>query len=145
MGASFKDDEGREWHLRLNHTLVAEIRDALGVNLHHVDEQAKALQRMADEPELLVNVLYLVCEKQCQRLKIGEEDFGRGFGGDTYENAALAFREAVVLFTPPPRRDVAKFAMTMTQGAMEAATETVKQILQKTMDDAKASLATSGR
>lgn len=144
MAASFKDDEGREWHLRLNHTLVAEIRDALGVNLHHVDEQAKALQRMAEDPVLLVNVVYLVCERQCQRLKISDEDFGRGFGGDTYQAAVEAFQEAVLLFTPPPRRDVARFAMSMTTGAMESATETVKQVLQKTMDDAQSKLATCG-
>jgi hypothetical protein len=145
MSASFKDDLGREWNLRLDFSLVRSIRDSLGVDLLSLEQQGNALTRMADDPALLVDVVYLICEKQCQRRKISDEEFGHGFTGETFQTAAAAFMEALVSFTPPPRRDLAKFAMTMTTGAMEAATETAKQILQKTLDEAQEQLATCGK
>jgi len=144
MSASFKDDLGREWVLRIDDSLARSIREAVGVNLYNPEEQAKALQRMADEPGMLVDVVFLICERQCQHRKISDEEFGRGFTGDTFQAAATALVEAIVNFTPPPRRDVAKFAMSMTTGAMETATETARQILQKTMEDAQTTLATCG-
>lgn len=144
MSASFKDDLGREWSLRLDFSLVRSIRDAVGIDLLNLEQQGSSLQKMADDPALLVDVVYLMCEKQCQRRKISDEEFGQGFTGETFQLAAAAFMEALISFTPPPRRDLAKFAMTMTTGAMEAANETAKQIIQKTLDEAQERLAACG-
>ncbi|MFO7971921.1 MAG: hypothetical protein R6U40_09240, partial [Desulfobacterales bacterium] len=58
------------------------------------------LERLADDPVLLVDVLYVLCEEQAQRDGVSDEDFGRGLRGDALDAAARAFLEALADFCP---------------------------------------------
>jgi hypothetical protein len=140
--ATFRDDREREWTVRLDHALLLRIRKVLAVDLHNMTEQAKALARMAEEPELLVNVLYLACEEQCKARDLSDEDFGRGFAeGETFERACLAFQEALLSFTPPQRRQIVKQTMTTTLGVRQRAEEMVANLVTRAINEAT---ATSG-
>jgi hypothetical protein len=142
--AQFKDDAGREWVLRFDHSAMRDIYKRLGVNLHNTAEQAKAIDRMADEPGLLVDVCYVLCERQCQQRGITDEDFGRGFAqGETFEQGVSALMEALLSFTSPQRRDLAKRTMSLTLGVRTRAEELVGTILTKVMDETTKAL-TSG-
>jgi hypothetical protein len=142
--AQFKDDEGREWELRFDHSLMRTIHKRLRVNLHNTAEQAKAIDRMAEDIELLVNVLYLLCKEQCDSAGVSDEEFGKGFGtGETFDRANSALMEALLSFTSPQRRDLAKRTMSLTLGVRTRAEELVGTILTKAMDETTKAL-TSG-
>ena len=142
--AQFKDDEGREWVLRFDHSAMRDIQKRLGVNLHNTAEQAKAIDRMADDPGLIVDVCYVLCERQCQHRGITDEDFGRGFAqGETFERGVSALMEALISFTSPQRRDLAKRTMSLTLGVRRKAEKMVGDILKKAVKQSEKAL-TSG-
>ena len=142
--SKFKDAEGREWHLRLNHSLLRRIRDAGGYDLHSMDGQSTALQKMADDPLDFIATLYQIVEDQAERRSVTVEAFGEGFTDETVELAAKALVEAIANFTRPLRRELVRTALTMPTGAMEAATATVHQIMRKTLSEAQEKLQTCG-
>lgn len=133
--AKFLDDEGREWEVRLNHTLLREIRDATGLDLHNLTEQGKALVKMADDQSLLVDTVYLTCERQCARRGISSERFGEGFAkGETFELAAYALRDALLDFTRPLDRDLAAKVLDLTEGQRTQAVEMARGFVMKAME-----------
>lgn len=132
--AVFLDDKGREWTLRFDHALMLSIRKRLGVDLHNMTEQAKALDRMADDAALFVNMLYMLCEEQCQQQGITDEDFGRGLAeGETTARAILAIQEAILSFTTPQRREIARKMIGATLGARQRAEEMVGNLVTKAL------------
>lgn len=102
----FTDLAGRSWPLVLTFGLAQRIRDQLDVNFLKPWE-GKALTPLAD-PEKLVQVCWLLCEKQATSQGVSPEEFGEGFGGDQFEDAGRAIEEMLVLFTPPAKRPVAQ-------------------------------------
>jgi hypothetical protein len=115
--ATFTDEAGREWNLRLDYSAVRQIRKSLGVDLIDLKGQGAAFARMADDLELLVNVLYLALADQCAAKGITDEEFGRGLAGEAFQEAANALQEAAISFLPPPDREAARRLLTILTGA----------------------------
>jgi len=97
----FKDADSRQWDLVINVAAVKRVRDLLGLDLYGlVDDEARPLGRLLGDPCKLVDVLYVLCREQAQARSITDEDFGRGFSGDSLEAAADAFCEELFDFFP---------------------------------------------
>ncbi len=103
--AKFTDDEGRDWLVRVDVTSIRNVRENCnGLDLGSLSNIAETFVRMADDPELLCNVLYVVCEKQATERNITDGDFGHLLLGDVIENATMALEVAITDFFPQKKR-----------------------------------------
>lgn len=107
---TFKDSQGREWQVTVNVTTIKRVRDLVKVDLLEVLE-GKLLERLASDPILLVDVLYVVCKPQADKDNVTDESFGAALAGKSIEDATTAFLEELVDFFPEPRKGLLQKAL----------------------------------
>ena len=102
----FRDSKGREHDCLV--TLSTSIAfKKLGVDLMgHFD--GKLWEQLANDPELLVNVLAESIKDSMIAHNIDAVELARSLGGDTLEKATIALREAIADFSPPLQRAAMK-------------------------------------
>lgn len=107
----FKDNKGRSWEVVLNVHQIKRVRAALGVDLVNVitldkDGAVKVdlIDRIANDPCLLVDILYIISEAQAQKIGVNDVEFGESLAGDAIEEATKAFLDELVDFFPAARR-----------------------------------------
>lgn len=100
---SFKDTEGREWMISLNVTTIKRVRDLCGIDLLQSFGSA-ALEKLASDPIMLCDLLFVLCRDDAEKRNVSDEDFGMALGGDALNDATTAFLAELVNFTPNPRR-----------------------------------------
>lgn len=103
LPAQFTDRRQRVWRLELNYALGKHIQQQTGLDFINAHD-GKALLGVIQSDEVLVQVLWLLCEEQAQTASVKEEEFGRGLDGPTLEAAINALEEAVLNFSRPARR-----------------------------------------
>lgn len=104
---SFKDTAGRNWQVAINVGSIKRVRDQAEIDLTTVlDPKANLLERLSNDPVLLVDVLWILVAPQAEKLGVSDEQFGEGLGGDALEAATTAFLEALADFFPSGRRRV---------------------------------------
>jgi hypothetical protein len=125
---SFKDAAGRDWHVAINVAAVKRVKAARDIDLvAAVDPEARLLERLAGDPILLVDVLYVLCQPQAQAQNVSDEQFGEALWGESLDRAIDAFLEALTDFFPQARRGVlrdllAKWRALETKAAQAATT-----------------------
>ena len=133
----FKDNQGRSWNFALNVWEMKRIRASLGVDLVNAvalgkdgNVQADLVDRIANEPCLLVDILWVVCEEQTKEDGVSDVDFGSSLAGDAVEEATRAFLDELVDFFPGARRlflrkavELARRYAAQTDAALKAALE----------------------
>lgn len=118
---AFKDANGREWLVALDAPTIADVRQELKFDLAPPDgDPFKGL--MADVV-LRVNVLYVICREQCQKLNVTDREFGRALNGDAIASATEALVEAIGLFSHPRKRGQIKRMLELQQEAETAAVD----------------------
>lgn len=103
----FRDCHGRNWSIRVDVGAVKRVRSALGVDLMQVAERKTrdggrepgVLERLASDPVLLVDVIYVLCRDQAQAAGVTDEEFGSAMAGDALEAAVNAMLGAIVDFS----------------------------------------------
>ena len=103
--STWKDNQGRSWKLAINVNTIKRVRERAGVNLLDVFD-GQLLNRLSEDPELLVNTLYVVCQPQAEQQAISEEAFAELLVGDAIEEAATALVQGLIDFFPKDRREV---------------------------------------
>ena len=100
---TFKDCEGRTWSVTLNVLQMKRIRANLGVDLVNVialDSGGKVkvdlVDRIANDPCLLVDILWVCVEEEAKAAGVTDEQFGRSLAGDAIEDATRAFLDELV-------------------------------------------------
>lgn len=101
---TFKDAIGREWVVDVNVATARAVRDILKVDLFSLFE--KEAGRLFADPCLTVDVLYVLCRKQCDDRKVTDVEFGSGMSGDALLEGTNALIESVIDFFPSSRRPV---------------------------------------
>ena len=108
---NFKDRDGREWQVVLNVFQMKRVRAALGVDLINVIELDKdgqvrvdMIDRIANDPCLLVDILWVLVQDQARTLNVTDEQFGTALAGDAIEAATKAFLDELVDFCPGAKR-----------------------------------------
>ena len=108
---SFTDNKGRRWEIALNVRQMKRIRAMLGLDLVNVitlDSGGKVkvdmVDRIASDPVLLVDVLWILCEEAAKPAGVTDDDFGSSLAGDSIERATEAFLDELVDFFPGARR-----------------------------------------
>ena len=98
----FTDNAGREWRLDLNMWHVKRVRDVTGIRL--MDLKKDGVFAALSDPVAVVDVLWVILEKEAGARKLTQEDFAKGLVGDTFEAASDALTDAVVDLFPSPKR-----------------------------------------
>lgn len=100
----FTDNAGRAWTIAVHVAAVKRVRGLLGLDLYSlVDDRFEGLGKLLSDPVGLVDVLYVLCKDEADRLGVTDEDFGRAMAGDAIEHASSAFLEEFTDFFPDPR------------------------------------------
>lgn len=101
---TFMDNAGRSWVIQINVFAVKRLRGLLKVDLYSlIDGQFEGLGKLMSDPIQLVDVVYVLCKDEADKLGVSDEDFGRSMAGDAIESAANAFLEEFTDFFPDPR------------------------------------------
>ena len=108
---TFTDNRGRVWEVELNIRQMKRVRDILGIDLVNVISANKdgsvstdTLERVSNDPILLVDILWVLCEGQAKPAGVTDEDFGSSLAGESIEEATRAFLDELVDFFPGARR-----------------------------------------
>jgi hypothetical protein len=115
----FKDEAGREWVLRLSVGLIEAVRQRLTVNL--ADTSARSFFALADDPVALVNVLWVLVEKQAGERQVTAADFGESLVGDAIDDATAALLEAIADFFPRRKRELFRKILEAARGTVAEA------------------------
>ena len=127
---TFKDKKGRGLQLELNITIVKQVKALLKFDLLDI-AKAQPIQRLASDPILLVDTLYVVCREQAEERKVSDEDFGRGMGGDVLDEAATAFIEEYIDFFQRADRANLRAAWEATKKAIDATSKVIGERISK--------------
>ena len=107
----FTDTKERVWDVELNVRQKKRVRDVLGIDLVNVIQAGKdgavatdTLDRVANDPILLVDILWVLCEGQAKAAGVTDDDFGSSLAGDSISDATRAFLDELVDFFPGARR-----------------------------------------
>lgn len=109
----FTDTNGDDWLIRLDVATNKRVRDELGVDLLKFDDTLYG--RLLTEPEILVDVLYVVLAPRIADRNLDAVGFAERLAGDVIEDAAVALLEAITDFFPRRRREVLKRALHKSQ------------------------------
>ena len=134
---TFSDRRGRTWEVELNVSQMKRVRSALGVDLVNViavnsDGALKTtlIDDIVNDPCLLVDILWVICEKQAKAEGVTDEDFGAALAGDAIEDATRAFLDELVDFFPGARRLFLKKAVDLARKFAGQMAETLKEALE---------------
>ena len=108
---TFADTTGREWKVDVNVGTCKRVKTLLpGTDLLDV-AGGDLLCRLASDPILLCDVLYVVVKPQADAEGVSDEAFGQALGGDALEAATTALLEALSDFFPSAKRRVLQKAL----------------------------------
>lgn len=110
--ARFTDNRQRAWLVEINYATIKAVRARLGLDLLKlVEDRMQPLAELLRDAVRLIDVLYVVCERQCKEANVSDEDFGRALAGDALEEAADAFMQGLVAFFPKRQREALSTAL----------------------------------
>ena len=110
--ATFRDTNGRDWHVALTVADIKRVQQLTGVLLTSlVEDKLVPLAELIGDPVRLVDTLYAIVQPQADAAGVTDEQFGRSLGGDSLEQAANAFVEGLLDFFPSRQRDLLKQLM----------------------------------
>ena len=97
---TFKDTAGREWYIDLTVGEIKRIRRRMaGLDLLCLlDGDPPLSDRLRDDLELMLNVVYAAIEPQALNAGVSDEEFGQALDGDTAAGAISAMWGAVADF-----------------------------------------------
>ena len=134
---TFKDRDGRTWSVALNVHQMKRIRAHLGVDLVNVialdaDRKVKVdlVDRIANDPCLLVDILWVCVEDEAKEANVTDEQFGRALAGDSIEEATKAFLDELVDFFPGAKRLFLKKAVELSRKYTGEMTDALEKALE---------------
>jgi len=102
---SFKTADGHEYIVRIDAPKIRDARTELDIDLGQLDFGPIA-QRLASDPVLLVDVLWILCREQCKAADVSATKFGESLFGDAIDAASNALIQARADFSPARMRSL---------------------------------------
>ena len=134
---TFTDSKGRSWEVELNIRQMKRVRDTLGIDLVNVISASKdgtvstdTLERVANDPILLVDILWVLCEGQAKPAGVTDDDFGSSLAGDSIEEATRAVLDELVDFFPGARRLYLRKAVDLARKYERESADVLKKVLE---------------
>ena len=134
---AFKDSIGETWDLELNIGVVMRLRSRLDFDLENILNiqsdlsitDKTPLEKIATDAIYLFNVIYVICEKQCQARNLSQEDFAERFSSDTIITATDALIREIINFSRPQKRKVLEKLLRINSDLSEKMGAKLDQIL----------------
>lgn len=112
---TWTDDESRSWSCTVTVSTLARAREA-GIDLLTL-LTSDLLARCLDDPLLLAETLYLVCQPQIESRALSREQFFDLLHGDHLDGAIAALIEGLIAFSPSSRRQLLREVWNKTRRA----------------------------
>ena len=109
---TFTDKNGECWSVELNVGTARKVLADTGVDLINVldfdekKQEKNVLEKLADDPQLLVDVLFSLCSVQVKERNLDDFAFATLFSGETVLQATECLMEEIINFSPPVRQKV---------------------------------------
>ena len=129
MGQSFTDTAGRDWTVAINVNAVKRVKAALSIDLLEAIK-GPLIEDFVENPVLLCDTLFVLCQEQADAKGVDSEAFGKAMGGDALDHAVAAFLEALVGFSPGPRRALLTKTLTKIETIRRMGVEHANQVLE---------------
>lgn len=132
--AVFRDRTARGWHVDVTVSSLRRLRSSgLDVDLLDATDESKELvQRLLDDPVLLVAVLYELCRPEIEQRGLTADEFGEALSdGAAIDAATTALLESLANFIPSHRGRAMAQAAVSAMALMEnlGLDEAVRQVL----------------
>ena len=131
---TFVDNSNRAWTVAVTVTGVKRVRAALGIDIPSLIENgSEGLGKLLGDPVAIIDVIYVLCRDQAEKLGITDEQFGEAMAGDAIQGACNAFLEAFADFFQEPRvragiRKMLVLSRKVTDLAMSEMTKTLESV-----------------
>lgn len=126
---AFKDSSGRLWEVVVDHGRVMQLKALLAIDVYGMIKSglSSLADILGDIPQI-INIAYVLCKDQADRLGVSDEQFGESLGGDALEDLIAAVQEAFIDFFPNRRhREMARAGLKIvTEMARSAALKTAQ-------------------
>lgn len=99
--AKFKDADGREWELRITMGLLPRLK-AAGLDIAETVKAGSLDVAWMRDVDLLGKVLWVLVERQAEKLGVTPEQLADGIDGPTLYALSLAYAEALADFSHAP-------------------------------------------
>lgn len=102
----FEDDKGREWSMKIDASTYLRLRED-EIDLGKIfDPEQTFLEELllGDNMFAFLGIIGMITESQRETEGISKEDFYDSLGGAAIEHATLAFIQAIINFSPAPKR-----------------------------------------
>lgn len=128
---------GRVYDIEITQTQFELVRTRLGVDLKEVYGGGELFTRLHEDDEFLVNVLYVLCARQCEAAKVTQEDFARDMVGDGLQLAFEALKASLVSFCrDPSKRAATARALEKSAAAQQVLYKAQEEWIGPAMDEA---------
>ena len=110
----FKDKKDFSWEIEVNISALKRVKSHLDLNLLDIFKQNpetqkfELLEKISEDPILLVDLLFVLCEKQVKERNMNAEDFANVFSGEVIENAVNSLLYEIIDFFPETKKAVLK-------------------------------------
>ena len=110
----FKDKKDNTWEIEITISALKRVKSYLDLNLLDIFKQNQEtqkfelLEKISEDPVLLVDLLFVLCEKQVKERNMSTEDFANVFSGEVIENAVNALLYEIIDFFPETKKAVLK-------------------------------------
>ena len=122
----FRDNQNRKWIVRITVPLLKRVRDELGIDIGTANEFLRVRTNIID----LVDVLYVLCQKEAIERGVSDTQFGESLHGDgVMQRAIEAFEKAYLLFCPSDQADLIRRLIATAKEAESTAMLNVDQAL----------------
>lgn len=102
---TFTDSKSRTWSIHIDVNTIRRVKALVGVDLLLAIE-GKLLHELAENPIMMVDTLFAVCQPQAQASGITDIEFAEALVGDAIDLALTALMEDLVAFFPKGKRQV---------------------------------------
>ena len=104
----------------------------MGVDLVDAIDEGRLLTRLADDPALLVDTLFVCVMDEAEKRGVTDEQFGESLGGDTLGGAIHALTWEIVDFFPPEKREMLGALLRKTEATAPAMAGMLAERIEKT-------------
>lgn len=110
----FQDAQNRNWVVRVTVNTMRSVRDNLGIDLADtLDPSKDVVDRLTDDPILMMDVVYLCCKPQMDGMNVTVEDFSDSLTGEAIEQASQALIDAIIDFFPRSKTQIIRESLAM--------------------------------
>jgi hypothetical protein len=141
--ATFRDGNGREWHINVTVADVKRVKEQTGLLLTSlVEDKLLPLAALVSDPVRLVDTVWVLVEPQAKAAGLTDEQFGQSLSGDSVDQMANAFMEALTDFFPKRQSEMLKMLLVKQKDLQNALADraevelsrlTVEQLIESVM------------